>query len=136
LNSHLGYIFIGKGQTESRYIGKTVYDAIVARTPVVVYKKCDSKMITFSNPNFYFETEEELKAIFNLLQDKDVREDWIKEQHLDIMRKLPPSSFKFSIYADKLETFPEELYFKGYPQKEEKEKKQKKESSIKTVSLF
>lgn len=134
LNTHLAYIFIGKGQTESRYIGKTVYDAIVARTPVVVYKKCDSRMITFENPEFYFENERELRDIFNKLQDPDTRERWISEQHNDIMRKLPPSTFAFSKYSEKLESMPEELYFKGYEKKEET--KPKKESSIKSVELF
>jgi hypothetical protein len=134
LHNHLAYIFIGKGQAESRYIGKTVYDAVVARTPVVVYKKCDSKMITFGNPEFYFENERELKAIFDRLQNPSVRQMWIDEQYLDIMRKLPPSTFQFSIYSETLETLPEELHFKGYIKKEET--KQKKESSIKSVTLF
>lgn len=134
LNSHLAYIFIGKGQTESRYIGKTVYDAIVARTPVVVYKKCDSRMITFENPEFYFENERELKQIHDKLQDPEVRERWIKEQYQDIMRKLPPSTFKFSTYSEKRLALPEDLYFKGYEKKEET--KPKKEPSIKSVELF
>ena len=134
LHNHLAYIFIGKGQAESRYIGKTVYDAVVARTPVVVYKKCDSKMITFENHEFYFENERELKAIFDKLQDPSVRQSWIDEQYSDIMRKLPPSTFQFSLYSGKLETLPEELHFKGYIKKEET--KQKKESSIKSVTLF
>jgi hypothetical protein len=73
LNNHLAYVFIGKGQTEARYIGKTVYDAVVARTPVVVYKKCDSKMITFSNSEFYFENEQELKVIYDKLQNEETR---------------------------------------------------------------
>ncbi|MEI6882667.1 MAG: hypothetical protein WCK82_15205, partial [Bacteroidota bacterium] len=59
LNSHLAYIFIGKGQTHSRYIGKTVYDAIVARTPIVVYKKADMGHITFESDEYYFENERE-----------------------------------------------------------------------------
>jgi len=134
LNTHLAYIFIGKGQTESRYIGKTVYDAIVARTPVAVYKKCDSRMITFENPEFYFENERELRDIFNKLQDLDTRERWISEQYSDIMRKLPPSTFAFSKYAETLEPMNEELYFKGYEKREET--KPKKESSIKSVELF
>ena len=134
LHNHLAYIFIGKGQAESRYIGKTVYDAVVARTPVVVYKKCDSKMITFENPEFYFENERELKAIFDKLQNPSVRQSWIDEQYSDIMRKLPPSTFRFSLYSETLETLPEELHFKGYIKKEET--KQKKESSIKSVTLF
>jgi hypothetical protein len=133
LNKHLAYVFIGKGQSESRYIGKTVYDAIVARTPIVVYKKCDSKMITFKNPEFYFENEEELKAIFDKLQDSETRDRWISEQYNDIMSKLPPSTFKFTNYCNILGSLPEELHFKGYPQKEVKPKKAQ---TIKTVELF
>lgn len=131
LNKHLAYIFIGKGQSESRYIGKTVYDAIVARTPVVVYKKCDSKMITFENPEFYFENESELKTIFDKLQNPETRNRWIDEQYLDIMRKLPPSDFKFSNYSAVLPEINEELFFKGYPQKETKTK-----ITVKSTSLF
>jgi len=103
LNKHLAYIFIGKGQSESRYIGKTVYDAIVARTPVAVYKNCDSKMITFSNPEFYFENENELKVIFEKLKDPATRMKWIEEQANEIFRKLPPSEFRFSKYGEQLE---------------------------------
>jgi hypothetical protein len=99
LNQHLAYIFIGKGQTESRYIGKTAYDAVVARTPIVVYKKCDSKMITFSNPEFYFENETQLKAILQKLQSPAVRKEWIEMQAEEIFRKLPPSNFRFANYA-------------------------------------
>ena len=100
LHNHLAYVFIGKGHSESRYIGKTVYDAIVARTPVVVYKKCDSKMITFSNPEFYFEDEYQLKEIYTKLQDEDTRIRWIKEQSIEIFKKLPESNFAFSNYCE------------------------------------
>jgi hypothetical protein len=133
LNKHLGYIFIGKGQAESRYIGKTVYDAIVARTPVVVYKKCDSRMITFENSDFYFENEKELNDIFTKLQNPQVREQWISEQYEDIMRKLPPSNFRFRNYGITLPEITEELYFKGYPQKE---KEVKAKPTVKSTSLF
>ena len=104
LHSHLGYIFVGKGQSHSRYIGKTVYDAIVARTPVLVYKKCDSGHITFKSDEFYFNDERELNDKFNLLQDKTIRDRWIREQTEDIFDKLPPSKFKFSEYCDKKES--------------------------------
>ena len=114
LNSHLAYIFIGKGQSESRYIGKTVYDAVVARTPIVVYKKCDSKMITFTNPEFYFENETELRAIYDKLQDPEVRKNWIVEQQEEIFRKLPPSEFRFSNYGEVKSEINEDLIFKGY----------------------
>lgn len=132
LNNHLAYIFIGKGQSESRYIGKTVYDAIVARTPVVVYKKCDSRMITFSNPEFYFEDEAGLKSIYDKLQDPEVRNAWIKEQQEEIFRKLPPSAFRFQNYANPYEKIGEDLTVSENPV----EQKQIKSTKIKSTSLF
>ena len=134
LNSHLAYLFIGKGQSESRYIGKTVYDAVVARTPVAVYKKCDSKMITFSNPEFYFEDEHQLHRIYQQLQDPEVRNRWIVEQSEEIFRKLPPSTFRFSTYSEAKNELSQEYIFQGYPQKVADTKV--KMSSTKSVSLF
>jgi hypothetical protein len=134
LNSHLAYLFIGKGQSESRYIGKTVYDAIVARTPVAVYKKCDSKMITFSNPEFYFEDEHQLHRIYQQLQDPEVRNRWIAEQSEEIFRKLPPSTFRFSTYSEVKKELSQDCIFQGYPQKVTDVKP--KMSSTKSVSLF
>jgi hypothetical protein len=131
LNNHLAYIFIGKGQSESRYIGKTVYDAVVARTPVVVYKKCDSRMITFSNPEFYFEDEAGLKSIYEKLQATEVRNSWIKEQQEEIFRKLPPSEFRFHNYADEFNEISEE-YCTGNIA----ELKVEKSTTIKSISLF
>jgi hypothetical protein len=138
LNKHLAYLFIGKGQSESRYIGKTVYDAVVARTPVAVYKKCDSKMITFSNPEYYFEDENELKVIHTKLQDPRTRMAWVKEQAEEIFRKLPPSDFRFSTYCDQKIEIPDEICFFGYEQKSPKPTKQTSAPSIKqkSVSLF
>ena len=117
LNGHLAYLFIGKGQAESRYIGKTVYDAIVARTPVAVYRKCDSKHITFKSDEFYFTYESDLAEIRKKLQDPATRTRWIKEQSEEIFRKLPPSEFKFSNYCEAKESFPVENCFVGYEQK-------------------
>jgi len=131
LNNHLAYIFIGKGQSESRYIGKTVYDAIVARTPVVVYKKCDSRMITFSNPEFYFEDEAGLNSIYEKLQDPATRAAWITEQQEEIFRKLPPSEFRFHNYSDEFNEISEE-YCTGNIA----ELKAEKSTTIKSISLF
>jgi hypothetical protein len=132
LNSHLAYIFIGKGQNESRYIGKTVYDAVVARTPVVVYKKCDSKMITFSNPEFYFENERELDAIYKKLQDPEIRKSWIAEQQEEIFRKLPPSTFRFHNYADPCDEIKENMIVS----ENLVEQKPIKSTKVKSTSLF
>jgi hypothetical protein len=145
LNKHLAYLFIGKGQSESRYIGKTVYDAIVARTPVAVYKKCDSKMITFSNPEYYFEDERELHNILVKLKDPKTRMKWVEDQANEIFRKLPPSDFRFANYCTERLSIPTEVCFAGYPEKEKpvktpKPAKQDKSASInpkpKAVSLF
>ena len=111
LNGHLAYIFIGKGQSHSRYIGKTVYDAIVARTPVAVYKKADMGHITFQSDEYYFENERELKNIQDKLNDPEIRARWIKDQAEEIFRKLPPSTFKFSNYGIDKETLPESICF-------------------------
>ena len=100
LHGHLAYIFVGKGQTTSRYIGKTVYDAIVARTPILVYKKCDQGHITFSSDEFYFENEFQLHSKFEQLKDPKTRDRWIHEQSEEIFKKLPPSGFKFSDYCE------------------------------------
>jgi hypothetical protein len=112
LHDHLAYLFIGKGQSHSRYIGKTVYDAIVARTPIAVYKKADMGHITFDSDEYYFENEKELKDIQNKLSDPEVRERWIKDQTAEIFRKLPPSTFKFSNYGIPKEHIKHENCFK------------------------
>ena len=134
LNSHLGYVFIGKGHSESRYIGKTVYDAVVARTPIVVYRKCDSKQITFSNNEFYFSDEAELKAIFERLRDSSVRLRWINEQAEEIFRKLPPTEFKFNRTSEAKPELPNEWIYvvEAVPLKpvKVKEAKIKKENMV------
>jgi hypothetical protein len=142
LHNHLAYLFIGKGQSESRYIGKTVYDAVVARTPVAVYKKCDSKMITFENPEFYFEDERELKVIFDKLQDHEIREKWMVEQYHDIMRKLPPMEFSFAKYCKVMESISEDILYTpietSKPPKKEKKAKEIVEAIVtpKSIALF
>ena len=147
LNSHTAYVFIGKGQDESRYIGKTVYDAVVARTPVAVYRKCDSKMVAFSNPDYYFDDEEGLHRIFMKLKDPSVRREWVEAQRQEIFSKLPDSEFKFSTYCgDPMPSVPDEHCFKGYEEKPKKETRKRVENIVKnppaptiktkSVSLF
>jgi len=113
LNENLAYIFIGKGQSESRYIGKTAYDAVVAKTPIAVYKKCDSKMIMFSNPEYYFENEKELFEIFEKLQNPATYLMWVRKQKEEIFAKLPESDFRFSTYCESRPEISEELYLKN-----------------------
>lgn len=96
LHDHLAYVFIGKGQSESRYIGKTVYDAVVARTPILVYSKCDSNGITFPDRKFYFDNERELDQLFQNLRHPDIRKQWIEEQAEHILGSLPEKPFRFS----------------------------------------
>jgi hypothetical protein len=135
LNNHLAYLFIGKGQSESRYIGKTVYDAIVARTPVAVYKKCDSRMITFSNPEYYFSDENELKIIYDKLQNEETRISWVKEQAEEIFKKLPPSEFRFYNRCQAKEKISDDVCFNEHAQKSQKPAKQITSVSIKQKSL-
>lgn len=137
LNSHLAYIFIGKGQSNSRYIGKTVYDAIVARTPILVYKKCDQGHITFSSDEFYFENEKELSQKFESLMDPIIRKRWLKEQTEEIFRKLPPSQFKFEKYCENKPDIPETVYY--FPEevlKSTKIKENKEDKQLKSTALF
>jgi len=132
LNSHLAYIFIGKGQSHSRYIGKTVYDAVVARTPVAIYKKCDQKHITFDSDEYYFENEKELKEIQIKLLDNEVRNRWIKDQAEEIFRKLPPSEFLFSNYC----VMQEEILDVYVPEIEPSKLSKVKSTISTSISLF
>lgn len=142
LNSHLAYIFIGKGQSRSRYIGKTVYDAIVARSPILVYGKCDEGHITFTSDEFYFRDERELHEKFEALKDPETRQRWLIEQSDEIFRKLPPSEFRFENYCKEKPELPENvIHVQEIPIKPVKEKKEKialqKEQSIhKSIELF
>lgn len=137
LNSHLAYVFVGKGQSNSRYIGKTVYDAIVARTPILVYRKCDQGHITFKSDEFYFDNERELNSKFILLNDPVTRERWLKEQSEEIFSKLPPSTFKFELYCENKPEIPETVYYcTGEILKPVKAKENKEDKQLKSTALF
>ncbi len=110
LNSHLAYIFIGKGLSESRYIGKTVYDAVIAGTPVLVYSKCDSNQITFKSKECYFEDEKELKVLFEKLKDFEYRKRIVDEQKEEIMNSFPEEVFKFDKYCREKENLEVSLF--------------------------
>jgi hypothetical protein len=88
LNSHLAYIFVGKGNPTNKYINKTVYDCLSARCPVIVYSECDTTQILFSDRKFYFSNESELFEIYENLKNPSIREQWIDEQFKEIKRKL------------------------------------------------
>jgi hypothetical protein len=102
MNKYLAYIFIGKGNATNKYINKTVYDCISARCPVVVYSECDTTGIIFDDKEFYFSNEEELRVIYEKLQDPAIRLDWIERQHNEIKNKLETlmdPMFNFSDYC-------------------------------------
>ena len=111
LHDHLGYIFIGKGQSKSRYIGKTAYDAVVARTPIIVYRPCDQDQIMFYNDEYYFSDERELKQIFQKLQDPVVRTRWINDQASQIFDRLPKKDFQFSEYCNLRQEIDPDFFF-------------------------
>ena len=142
LNSHLAYIFIGKGQPFSRYIGKTAYDAVVARTPIVIYKKCDQNHITFDSDEYYFENEKELHDIFQKLKNPEIREKWIIDQAKEIFRKLPPSEFKFNCYCPVKPSIPDSLFYEVVEISKPSKKKEKIKEEVevvktkKSISLF
>lgn len=107
LHDHLAYVFIGKGSNISRYIGKTLYDSLVARTPIAVYRQCDSRMIAFSSDEFYFDDEAGLKKIYEKLQDPATRDRWLKEQTEEIFSRLPEAKFDFKEHCS---ASPDELW--------------------------
>lgn len=113
LNKHLAYVFIGKGNNKSRYIGKTLYDSVVAKTPVIVYKKCDTEMICFKNKEYYFENEEQLKIIYDKLLDVNIRNNWIKQQREEIFNNLKQCDFKFKDQSISLNETVKEIYIKN-----------------------
>lgn len=96
LNKHLGYVFVGKGNPINRYINKTIYDAVVARTPIISYRPCDTNHVCMTSDELYFENEEQLNAIYQKLSIPEERERIIKEQAEDVFSRLPLPSFKFS----------------------------------------
>ena len=97
LNKYIAYVFIGKGRENIAYVGKTCYDAMVARTPIVVYSQCDMNRVLFpDNPEFYFDDIKGLSAIFQTLQDNDVRSKWVDIQTEIIFREFDIENANFS----------------------------------------
>lgn len=103
MNSHLAYIFVGKGNSVNKYINKTVYDCISARCPVIVYSECDQTGVIFDDKRFYFSNEDELKDIYEKLKIPKIRESWINDQYQEIRKKLDSlwdPMFKFSDFCE------------------------------------
>jgi hypothetical protein len=103
LNEYLAYIFIGKGNPINKYINKTIWDCYSAKCPVIVYSPCDRNGLIFKNKEFYFETENELRAIYEKLLDPKVRNRWIEEQRLElryILDNVMDPMFSFDDYCE------------------------------------
>jgi hypothetical protein len=99
LHSHLAYINLGKGLDEIKYIGKTVYDAMVARIPTIVYTQCDKHKKTFSNEEYYFSDENQLKEIYDKLLEDSIRNKWINDQKEELFYSIDNKQpFKISSY--------------------------------------
>ena len=112
LNSYLGYIFIGKGNSINKYVNKTVYDCLCAKCPIVVYSPCDKNQLLFSNREFYFETPEELMEIFEKLKSIDIRNRWISEQREElenILKTKMEPMFSFSDYCTTAKKFKSDI---------------------------
>jgi hypothetical protein len=95
-------------------------------------------MITFSNPEFYFENEKQLNEIFEKLQKPEVRKAWIEAQAEEIFRKLPPSTFKFADYISSLpyREFKEEDFYKESQELPEKDTQIKQKHKLSVTALF
>jgi hypothetical protein len=70
-------------------VSKGIYDCVIARTPILMYDKCDMEHRLFpNNPEFYFSNEKELYEKFSLLKDKSLRDKWIDKQKDVVFSKM------------------------------------------------
>lgn len=99
MNQHLAYVFVGKGNPINRYINKTIYDCVIARTPVVLYRPCDTNHVGMKSDKMYFETEDELLAIYDKLTIPEERERIIDEQHEDVFSRLSDANLDLSFIS-------------------------------------
>ena len=89
LNQYVAAINIGKGNKSIKYVSKGIYDCVIARTPILMYDKCDMEHRLFpNNPEFYFSNEKELYEKFSLLKDKSLRDKWIDKQKDVVFSKM------------------------------------------------
>jgi hypothetical protein len=95
LNGYLAYVFIGKGNKVTKYVGKTVYDCVIAGVPVACYAGCDSLGIAFANREYYFSNGAGLAAIQERLLDPATRARWVREQREDIEVHLEDNRAEF-----------------------------------------
>lgn len=93
LSKHIAYLFIGKGPYQADYIGKTVYDCLNARTPILVYSKSDPDRITFTNEEYYFNDIEDLQKKYKLLRDPLIRKKWLDDQTQQVFSQMGNTFF-------------------------------------------
>lgn len=114
MNQHLAYVFVGKGNPINRYINKTIYDCVIARTPVVLYRPCDTNHVGMKSDEMYFETEEELLKIYEKLLIPAERERIIDEQKKDVFSRLSEAVLDLSfIPTPEIDTINEKEIFLG-----------------------
>ena len=99
MNQHLAYVFVGKGNPVNRYINKTIYDCVVARTPIVLYRPCDTNHVGMISDEMYFDTEEQLLAIYQKLLIPEERERIINEQKEDVFSRLSDANLDLSFIS-------------------------------------
>lgn len=80
--NYKAYLFIGKGNTSSFYLNKTLYDAASARTPFVIYAGADREgIITKHFAEWTFDTAEDLTQLMNRLE-KDPEGESAKQRKI------------------------------------------------------
>jgi hypothetical protein len=107
LNQYLAYIFIGKGNPVNKYINKTIWDCYSAKCPIIVYSPCDQNGLIFKNKEFYFETESELRVIYEKLLNPEIRNRWIEEQKAElrhVLDEVMDPMFSFDDYCKEVKT--------------------------------
>ena len=82
LNKYQAYLFVGKGDEESYYFNKTMYDASIAKTVFLIYSKIDKSNIYHELSEYVFNDTEELQQKFEWLKTQDY------QKHLDYQREI------------------------------------------------
>ena len=93
LSQHNAYVFIGNGDADTSYINKTLYDASIARTVFLIYKRVDCFNQLEELSDYYFDNATELAF----------KAKWIKKNysvHLEkqrnfLLKKLSTEKFEY-----------------------------------------
>lgn len=104
LNSHIGYVFIGKGNSVNKYINKTIYDCVACETPIIIYDKCDTTKVIFEDDMFRISNKAELIELCEKLRDPVYRENYVTMQRDIIKYKLSNKFrplFKFNDFCER-----------------------------------